>query len=278
MRWPYFYPIVASVLLAACGSFEDNPPAEAGELGRGDFRYSCIGDADPYCVGTSPTSFPTAFAVGAIFGLEYHAEDSEDDPLPRVIAGSNTSVNTVGPGFAITRPGYTVFLAMSNFGEVYDFRHVYAAPVQRIPLTTGRSDELLDLTLGAGETLQLFAQPEDGLRTLLGGSLAYAWSSDDPTVARIASADQDRDVTIEGVQAGTTTLRVEAGGYVQAIEVRVGGDPSDADTSSEEEGTTERTPPGESESGDGSGSSESDGTVGDGSTGEGDDLGTTGGG
>ena len=209
--------------LSACDGGESGP-SKSGELSTGRFLYRCLGDSDPYCEGGTASSFPESFAVGGRFDLEYDPEEGafEDVPIPRVTPASPASVQTPGMGYAILRPGFAAFLARDAFGDVYDLRHLYAAQVARIAVTTDASQELATIRVEVGESLDLYAQPQDEFRAVLGGSLDYTWTTDDDTVAGFSSVDLDRDITLEGRAQGTTTIRIEAGGFVQTVMVEVG--------------------------------------------------------
>jgi hypothetical protein len=266
MNWLTVAGCVLASLAAGCGGDDFSGPNMQGELGAGAFLYICVGDSDPYCDGATVSSFPEVLAVGGSFDLEYEADDDvfEDDALPQVIAASPQSIGAVGMGFAMLRPGHAAVLATTGVGEVYDLRHLYAADVARVAFTTGDSQELADVSLEVGEQLTIRAQPQDSLRTTLGGSLTYEWVSDDAEVVRIATADVDRDVTIEGVATGVTMIRVNAGGFVQALTVEVGG--AVATSNAEDSGASD----------DGTSGTEGDATEGSSGTSDSTDAGESG--
>lgn len=259
--WAAPLALVAVALGSGCTT-PDIGPSKSGELSAGRFAYRCLGDSDPFCDGGgNPTSFPESMAVGGRFDLEYDPDDwpFDDQPLPRIVPASPVSVQTPGMGYAIMRPGFAAFLARDAFGEVFDLRHLYAAPVARIAVTVGGSQELDTIRIVPGESIDLVAQPQDEFRALLGGSLDYTWQSDDESVARFTSVDMDRDIALQAIADGVTTIRVTAGDHEQVITVEVGM-PDPGTGTSDDAGST----------GDAStGGSSGDGSTGDGSSGDG---------
>jgi hypothetical protein len=264
----------AALALPACDDGESGP-SKSGELSTGRFLYRCLGDSDPYCDAGTPSSFPEAMAVGGRFDLEYDPEEDvfEDVPIPRVIPASPASVQTPGMGYAIGRAGFAAFLARDAFGDVYDLRHIYAAPVGRIAVTSAASQELATIRVEVGETIDLFAQPQDEFRALLGGSLDYAWTSDDDTVAGFASVDLDRDITLEGRAQGTTTIRIEAGGFQQMVTVEVGPIGAGTDDGDDTDGGGPPADDDDDDGTDGGGPPADDGESTGGGTGEGESSG-----
>lgn len=238
-------PLLLSALLGLGGCVidedVDDRPARPGELGAGDFIYVCVGDSDPFCAnGAVADTFPERIAVGARFGLDFNPNDTffSDGVALRIDAPNAAVVRRDFDAFFIQQAGYQVFLAVSNDSEVYDIQHILAANIDRIAVRTMDSEDLDAIVLDVGESLTVSAVPQDILRSTLAGSLDYTWSTQDETIAAVASIDEDFDVTIEGIDVGTTTLTIEAAGFSRDVTIEVGF----------EEGTT--TSDGGSESGD----------------------------
>ena len=245
-------PLVLSALLGlgACVIDEDvdDRPARPGELGAGDFIYVCVGDSDPFCAnGAVADTFPERIAVGARFSLDFNPNDTffSDGVALRIDAPNTAVVRRELDAFFIQQAGYQVFLAVTNDSEVYDIQHILAANIDRIAVRTMDSEDLDTIRLEVGESITVSAVPQDALRSTLAGSLDYAWSTEDSSIAEVSTIDEDFDVTIEALDVGTTVLSIETGGFVQQVTVEVGVD----------EGTT--TDDGGSESGDTDGGSES---------------------
>lgn len=257
---------LAIVVGSGCGdNFEG--PAKEGELGVGAFFYGCVGDSDFYCDdGGQAEGFPEAIAVGGRFTLDYNQDN--DGVLPKTVPGSD-SISVDGAGLVIIRAGWSVVLASQGDGDIIDLLHLSGRNVERIALFVGDSQELAEIELEPGERVVLVGRPQDSNRTTLAGSLNYEWRSDDDAVFRIASADLDESVEIEGVAAGTTMLAVTAGSFTQMVSVTVGGDASTTGGESTGETTGDPTRSDESESDDGDsgtgGESESGTSDGDGS-------------
>lgn len=258
---------------AACGDPATDEPAKEGELGVGTFLYRCVGDSDPACdEGGTAENFPEAFAVGGRFSLDYNQD--RDGALPNVVPASD-SIQRDGPALVVVRAGWSAVLATQGFGDVIDLLHLAGRDVTRIALFTGDSQELSDITMAVGDTLVLEGRPQDDNRTTLAGSLDYAWSSDDDTIVRVASADLDESVQIEAVAAGSGMVMVTAGSFTQMIPVQVGGD---ASTGADDAGSSDDDTDGDTAGQDTDGS-DTDGADTDGSDTDGSDTdgsGTTG--
>ncbi len=202
----------------------DDRPARPGELGEGDFLYVCVGDSDPLCAeGSVATTFPERIAVGGRFGLDFNPNDSfrSDGVALRIEAPNDTVVRRELDTFTIEQAGYQVFLAVSNESEVVDLQHIRAANIERISVRTMDSQDLDTIELALGESITVYAIPQDRLRSELAGSLDYAWSTADPSIAEVASVDEDFDVTIEAVSEGITTLVIQAAGFTQEVSIEV---------------------------------------------------------
>ena len=202
----------------------DDRPSRPGELGAGDFLYVCVGDSDPLCAeGSVAETFPERIAVGGRFGLDFDPNDTigSDGVGLRIEAPDETSVRTELGTFSIEQAGYQVFLAVSNESEVVDLKHMLAANIERISVRTMDSQDLDTIELALGDAITVSAIPQDRLRSTLAGSLDYAWSMTDPSIAAVATVDEDFDVTIEAVAEGVTTLVVEASGFTQEVMVEV---------------------------------------------------------
>jgi hypothetical protein len=237
--------IAAAVATAPGCSFDgddDDRPERPGELGAGTFRYICVGDADPYCAsGFVADTFPERFAVNGAFDLDFDPHEyypSPDEPLPRVIAGSPDSVRSEAMAFYFVRPGYAGFLARNAVGEVIDLRHLYGSAVERIAVVTGGSQELSRLELDVGQDIDVTVEPQDALRSVLAGSLTWGYTIDDTSVAEVLTTDRDRDVTVRAVAPGETTLRIDAGGFMQEVAVVVAGEVDATDGAQTDGGET----------------------------------------
>ena len=234
---------IASVALAlgACvinPDDTDDRPSRPGELGAGNFVYVCVGDSDPLCVGGAVAdTFPERIAVGARFGLDYNPNDTvfSDGIVPRLEAPNAAVVRRELDAFFIQQAGYQVFLAVTNESEVIDIQHILAANIDRIAVRTMDSQDLDTIELAPGESVTVQAVPQDALRSSLAGSLDYSWSTEDETIASVATIDEDFDVTIEALQLGSTVLTIETSGFSQQVAIEV----IDADAEdTDDEGTT----------------------------------------
>ncbi len=233
--------VAALTTLAAPGcDAVDDRPARPGELGAGDFLYVCVGDADPLCAQQSVAeTFPERIAVGARFGLDFSPRGSfsSDGVALRVEAPNEAVVSAELDTYSIEQAGYQVFLAVTNEREVVDLKHILAANIERISVRTMDSQDLDTIDLLVGESITVTAVPQDRLRSTLAGSLDYAWSIADASVAEVVTVDEDFDVTIEAVAEGSTTLIVRAGAFTQELAVEVTLEDTEG-TDGTEEGST----------------------------------------
>lgn len=262
-RGVWLFALMAGPL--ACGDGYDEGATAKGELGDGVFRYVCAGNSDSFCPdGVTASSFPQALAVGGQFSLKY--EPKGGGALPQVEPASRSALSKELDVFTLHQPGYVAVFAQDAFGDVIDLLHLNGRHVAGITVALDGMEQST-LRLGAGERLDIVAQPRDQFQTLLAGSLRYVWGSDDPSVFVVASDTDDDDVTLEGVSPGTAVLHIEAGGHTHTIQVEVG---PGGDTT-----TTGDTDTGETETGeDSTGGGSSDDTTG--TTGETDTTGDTG--
>ncbi len=219
---------------------DDDRPSRPGELGAGDFLYVCVGDSDPFCTnGAVADTFPERIAVGARFDLDFNPNDNffNDGLAVRIDAPNGSVVRTEIGAFFMQVAGYQVFLAVTNDSEVVDIQHLLAADIDRIAVRTTDSQDLDTIELAVGEQITVSAVPQDALRTTLAGSLSYTWTSADETIADIATVDEDFDITIEGIEVGSTTMVIETEGFVQEVTIEVTGESTTDDSTTGGEDT-----------------------------------------
>jgi hypothetical protein len=81
------------------------------------------------------------------------------------------------------------------------------------------------VTVGAGVQVDLSAAAADEGDGTLAGTLDYAWSSDDSSIAEILSSPTTDEITVRGGKAGETTIRATIDGVEGSISVVVPGGP-----------------------------------------------------
>ncbi len=194
--------------LVACDDFEPDITRERGDLGRGKFIYECLGETDAAC-GSATTTFPQAVAVNSRFAMRF-AIDSGVQPV--VIPGAPNFVQAVVGGFKVLRAGDLGLLAVNGNREVIDIKHVRSAPIAQVRVRRGTSLPEAELNLQTGESVELTAVPFDALGVELGGAVDYAWSSEDPQIARVETFAALNRIRIRALRSGETTLNVTAGG------------------------------------------------------------------
>ncbi len=185
-----------------------------GELGNGSFWYDCAGPTDAACPdGFRARTFPTAIAVGASFGLAYGPSNGVgrsaviDVSAPDLISSQSGAFRLVSPGF--------VSVLARRSGRVVDLLHLDGQLVDRAAIVRG-GIALNAVELELGESVTLGAEPQSALGRTLAGSLPYAWSVADASVARLASVADDNRVLLEAEALGETEVRVVVGDGIEA--------------------------------------------------------------
>jgi hypothetical protein len=203
---------VAGCLLG--GSSRDT---ESGELGAGAFTYRCAGVSDPYCTDGEASEFPRALAVGAAFRLDYETSDG----IPAIVEGGSDALVTTDDHFSLGRAGYVAVIARDGAQRVVDLMHLRGRDVASIELAVDEGGEDGDVRLAAGERTTIHATPTDADSAVLGGSLEYAWTVDDPTIAAWMATDRGNAIEVVAVAAGLTSVTVTAGERTEVVTIRV---------------------------------------------------------
>lgn len=226
-------------ILAACGD-----DGTSGDLENGYFGYHCVTDRDPMCgpdeafpVGELRT-MPNTIAVGGTFGLAFRASSSAAQEGSALIQPVSSDLLSGGAGFEPTltaiKPGFAGLLALRG-SSVVDVIHVRLVPIYqaRIDALTDTSGSVVvgapSVTIGNGVLADLTAAAADDAGQTLAGSLDYAWTSDDSSIAEILTSPSTDEITIRGGQPGETKVRVTIGGIEGSISIVVpespGGSP-----------------------------------------------------
>lgn len=227
-------------MIVACG--DSGGGGALGELGAGTFDYRCENSGDLKCsetgavdefeLGTdlgSGDSLPQAVAVGATFGIRYAGSAGDDDD-DFVTVDSVSADDKRGPNvFAIPQPVEAAITATNSEGDIVDFAVITALEATELGVWHDQ-EELRDLSIDVGETVELTVAPRSESGTFLGGALPYNWRILDDSVAMIGelgdSARNDEirnegDIKLLGVSVGTTILRVRSGDLEAVVEVEV---------------------------------------------------------
>ena len=110
---------------------------------------------------------------------------------------------------------------------VVDVIHVHILPISRarIDAQVGTSGSAvmgpLSVTVGPGVLVELSAAAADDGGETLAGTLDYAWTTDDSSIAEIISTLTTDEITVRGGQPGETKIRVTIGGVSGEISVVV---------------------------------------------------------
>ena len=131
--------------------------------------------------------------------------------------------------------GIAGFVAFDRSGQVVDYVHVKVETPTRLAVeshsgtTTGfdrRSGSVVSTaTVRVGAKLNLSATPFGTNGTALAGAVPYAWTPTTDGIVRVTNlgtpANPSAFVTVTGVKAGTTRIRVEGAGVSTEFEVGV---------------------------------------------------------
>lgn len=245
--------VVISVALmgTACG-VGDPGTGSIGELGEGVFTYNCVGDGDAVCnvteaVDTAEVDFdlglngeiPAAIAVGARFDLSFWGDVTTDEGellFVETVPASDEHVR-IGGGFMIEASGTFAFLARSPKGFVVDFTHLTAFDTSALEVWH-EEQRVSSLSLLTGREIELAVVPRDVTGVALAGALPFTWQSSDESLLRIAAVDSvgtpesgleqnDDEVRIVAIAAGSAELSISAGDVQQIIVVTIADDPEE---------------------------------------------------
>lgn len=218
---------LSSLALTGCGWADDvERPGTLPESGGGVFYYGCTMLGDPACDVADPLmehagarvsslSLPSRIAVGAHFGVVHSSS--------AVRSASDAILSRDDRGFLAMRPGRVGMYAFAWDGTMAAWVHIEIVEPAAI-----RLDGLSADTLTTGDRFSVQATLVDENGALLGGGRAFAWSTDDPSIAEVAAGDpsvpdsEGDDVAwVEAIGPGTTLLHVEAGEVRAVVELTV---------------------------------------------------------
>ena len=223
--------VAAAATLLALAGCERVP---TGELGNGEFQYSCTGAPDSACgSGSSAQSIqlPAQVAVGASFSVTYSPTTFNDTTVEEsagytVVPASPIMAQGSGGAIVAQRQGYVALLARHNGTQnVDDYVHVVLTPVaQLVPDAT-------QVTLSAGDTQTVTLRPLDAQGGDLAGQIGCTWSvTGNSGVVTLQAPSAGGSATLQGTGAGTTIVRASCGGASVDIDVTVIGSLSDGGT------------------------------------------------
>jgi hypothetical protein len=193
-----------------------------GELGNGEFFYTCVNANDEACEGATAV-FPECVLIGGEFEMDYllHETDAvDDDDFDLFVYVESASQDFfAGNGhYRAERLGRAAFLARED-EQIIDIIHldiVAAIGVDVRDLLGEPITDAVEVERGRTTTFDVFAVT-DGCSPVGGGGPVTATSSD-PAIATVSADDR---VLIHGEEVGRTTITVSMGGFEKAVEVEV---------------------------------------------------------
>ena len=200
-------------------------PTMSGELQRGDFEYRCAGSNDAFCVDFVAQSFPSRFAVGGHFevaltpSVDVVAVPAVESSAPSLLAPTFSGLISE---YRFLRPGTAALIAVISGDEIVDYLHITGERVLSYHFSDDQGGRgLTEIVLAPGERRTVTVEPRGELGQQLAGTLEYAWSTDESSVARVASETSARSVQVQGVAPGTTRLLVEGGEVIGSVQIIV---------------------------------------------------------
>jgi len=130
-----------------------------------------------------------------------------------------------GESFIARKEGVAAVLATAG-SDVIDLFHIRISTPETVgvdALIAGSSiqDDISEVELPMGQTLQLRAYPLDSSSRLLGGALPLDWSTMDEAVATLTGDTTDNVIIVEGVNLGSTVATVTIDGISKDVTIDV---------------------------------------------------------
>jgi len=209
-------------VLAACGGSESSAKT-IGELGNGEFVYSCVNPNDGACDTVGSAVFPACVLLGGEFEMDYilHETDAVDDDdfdLFIYVESANQSFFAGNGRYRADRVGFAAMLARED-DQVVDIIHLDIVEAEGIQVKDQSGLVVqgpVEIPRGATVTLDVFASAF-GCSPLGGGGPVTA-SSREPLVA---TAQGGPSVVIHGEEVGATKVTVGMAGFETEIDVFV---------------------------------------------------------
>jgi hypothetical protein len=224
---------VAAIGLAGCV-----PLGSPGSLQSGAFAYVCApGVTD---LGCSPTlidesDVPGAIAVGTHFDIQYNVAFASDvvidalKPAAPSLLATEPASQAGAFGFRFSSAGTVAVLATTFDGQVADFLHVTAAPLDHLAITDFSGSPVTSVAVPSGGAT-ISAEPFSASQSPLAGGMVYTWATSDATVVTVQPAEDldgesagGNQVTLVPGQAGTATVTASALGKQATVAVTVSG-------------------------------------------------------
>ncbi len=184
-----------------------------GNVAQGSFAVVCT-DGDSQCsTPGDQVALPGSVAVGSSLQVVYVGGQSAENAVT-IRPASPVMALQDGLSIQFTAKGYCALLARNNAGIVVDLVHVRAEPIGEL-VTGGPS------SLAVGESGELTVAPHGPQDDVLGGSLAYSWSSSAPSVAAVDTSSHGTSTKVLAVGPGVTTIRVATGATESTLELTI---------------------------------------------------------
>ena len=208
-------------VLGACGDSEHSAKT-VGELGNGEFVYTCVLPNDGACDTVGTSVFPSCVLLGGEFEMDYNLKESDvvdddDFDLFVFVESANQSFFAGQDRYRADRLGRAAFLARED-EQVVDIIHLDIVQADDVEVKRDGAPVVapIEIPRGATVTLDVFATAT-GCYPLGGGGPVTA-ESREPLVASVLGG---QSVAIHGEEVGTTTVTVAMAGFEVEVDVVV---------------------------------------------------------
>jgi hypothetical protein len=204
-------------MLAACGGSESSAKT-VGELGNGEFVYSCVNPNDGACDTVGSAVFPSCVLLGGQFEMDYNlhesdAVDDDDFDLFVFVESANQSFFAGNGRYRADRVGRAAMLARED-EQVVD---IVEADGIEVKLDSGDTVVApIEIPRGATVTLDVF--PTAAGCYPLGGGGTVSASVRDPLVVTTQAGES---ILVHAENVGTTKVTVGMAGFETEIDVVV---------------------------------------------------------
>ena len=232
----------AIALLGAGTGCNGNPTTgdaayKEGELGNGDFLFTCDDTVACHRWSNDAKRFPTQIATGSNFDVRFVAKGEQGTTSTILVKdkkyeGITTDaiapyIGKGGSEFAALKPGYGTVVVRDNRGVIIDYVTLKIVQPDGLVVydasfdATKNSDPLAiqNLNVKVGETPSFRVVAEYNLQPVA-GAIPVKWEPVDPNIVEVASYARGV-VNLRAKAVGKTTLKAVGGGLTKEMNVEV---------------------------------------------------------
>jgi hypothetical protein len=194
-----------------------------GELGNGDFFYSCLPgseDSDPVC-RHDPPLFPDCIVLQGSFEMDFTPSSGPEADVTSLSDQFFTSIG--GSRFQAQREGTSALLA-TRTDEVVDYINLDIVEPRGVEIRhaiTGSMNPKIQLRTGTRVRFDVI--PTHDLCDPLGGSVSFEATSSDLS---IVSTEAHGQLELFGQSPGEAIVTIQVGEFYRTLEVTVSNPPT----------------------------------------------------